>query len=117
MKFQGTILPEILTNQGGDSHTVLGLNNNKIYYPNLTSGNLIRAFRGYFVVNAPAGVTPRVRIVVEDQNATAIDVIEMDVDADGDISVPSDTRKYIENGVLIIERNGVRYDATGKMIK
>ena len=117
VKFQGTILPETLTNQGGDSHTVLGLNNNKIYYPNLTSGNLIRAFRGYFVVNAPAGVTPRVRIVVEDQNATAIDVIEMDVDADGDISVPSDTRKYIENGVLIIERNGVRYDATGKMIK
>ena len=113
VRFQGTAAPEMLNDAGG--HTILGLIDNKVYYPNLTSGTLIRAFRAYFVVGGlPAGVQPRVRIVVSDNNATAIDVIETD-GADG-MSAP-EVRKYMENGILIIERNGVKYNAEGAVVR
>ena len=113
VSFQGTVAPKMLNDAGG--HTILGLIDNKVYYPNLTSGTLIRAFRAYFVVGGlPAGVQPRVRIVVSDNNATAIDVIETD-GADG-MSAP-EVRKYMENGILIIERNGVKYNAEGAVVR
>jgi hypothetical protein len=31
----------------------------------------------------------------------------------GQLSEPADARKYIDNGVLYIERNGKRYNAQG----
>ena len=62
---------------------------------------------------------PRVRIVVEGEGATELEVVDGELydahgnNADGDVRAP---RKYIRNGVLIIERNGVRYDAQGKRL-
>jgi hypothetical protein len=111
VRFQGTIEPATINDDV--NHTLLVLNNNRIYYPN-HNGTHINAFRGYFLVGGlPAGVQPRVRIVVEDQNATAIETIEMDEAA---VQESVEVRKYIENGILIIERNGVRYNAAGGVI-
>ena len=67
----------------------------------------MRAFRGYFKVEGYTGVTPRLRIVVGEQGVTELETV---TEADGN---STEVRKYIENGVLVIERNGVRYDATG----
>ena len=109
VKFIGTTEPVTLHNEGDDSHTLLFLNNNRLYYPNLTTGNKLRAFRAYFLVGGLAGMQPRVRIVVEDQNATVIETAETD-DA---VCI----RKYVKDGILVIERNGIRYDVTGKEIR
>ncbi|MBR1923121.1 MAG: hypothetical protein IJ838_05165, partial [Paludibacteraceae bacterium] len=98
---------------------VMGLANNKIWYPH-SSGNPMPAYRAYFYnPNASASVTPRVRIVVEGEGTTELEVVDGELydargnDADEDVRAP---RKYIRNGVLIIERNGVRYDAQGKRL-
>ena len=98
---------------------VMGLANNKIWYPH-SSGNPMPAYRAYFYnPNASASVMPRVRIVVEGEGATELEVVDGELydahgnNADGDVRAP---RKYIRNGVLIIERNGVRYDAQGKRL-
>ncbi len=91
---------------------VMGLANNKIWYPH-TNGNPMPAYRAYFYnPNASASVTPRVRIVVEGEGTTELEVVDGElISATEDSCAP---RKYIRNGVLIIERNGVRYDAQGR---
>ncbi|MBR1922204.1 MAG: hypothetical protein IJ838_00430, partial [Paludibacteraceae bacterium] len=103
-----------------DDRKVMGLANNKIWYPH-SSGNPMPAYRAYFYnPNAStSSVMPRVRIVVEGEGATELEVVDGELydahgnNADGDVRAP---RKYIRNGVLIIERNGVRYDAQGKRL-
>ena len=94
---------------------VMGLANNMIWYPH-SSGNPMPAYRAYFYnPNASASsVMPRVRIVVEGEGTTELEVVDGELyDAGGDVRVP---RKYIRNGMLIIERNGVTYDAQGKRL-
>ena len=93
---------------------VMGLANNKIWYPH-SSGNPMPAYRAYFYnPSASASVMPRVRIVVEGEGTTELEVVDGELyDADEDGRAP---RKYIRNGVLIIERNGIRYDAQGKRL-
>ncbi len=95
---------------------VMGLANNKIWYPH-SSGNPMPAYRAYFYnPNASASsVMPRVRIVVEGEGTTELEVVDGELyDAGGDVRAPSGAaRKYIRNGVLIIERNGERYNAQG----
>jgi hypothetical protein len=87
------------------------LSNNRLYYPN-SAGNTMRPFRGFFHVDGvSAGVTPRVRIVADGQVVTEIE--EAVYDETQDVNV----KKYIENGILIIERNGIRYNATGTKIE
>ena len=107
-----------------DGRKVMGLANNKIWYPH-SSGNPMPAYRAYFYnPNASASsVMPRVRIVVEGEDTTELEVVDGELDdaggynADGDGRGPSGVaKKYIRNGVLIIERNGVRYDAQGKRL-
>ncbi|MBR1923099.1 MAG: InlB B-repeat-containing protein [Paludibacteraceae bacterium] len=97
-----------------DGRKVMGLANNKIWYPH-SSGNPMPAYRAYFYnPNASASVMPRVRIVVEGEDTTELEVVDGELyDAGGDDRAP---RKYICNGVLIIERNGIRYDAQGKRL-
>ncbi len=107
-----------------DGRKVMGLANNKIWYPH-SSGNPMPAYRAYFYnPNASASsVMPRVRIVVEGEDTTELEVVDGELydaggyNADGDGRGPSGVaKKYIRNGVLIIERNGVRYDAQGKRL-
>ena len=89
---------------------VIYLNANKLYYLSLTKETWMRAFRGYFELDETSVyyLQPRVRIVLEGQNATEIETVGQD-DNNG-------VRKYMENGTLVIEREGVRYDATGAKI-
>jgi hypothetical protein len=95
---------------------VIYIQNNRLYYPNLTKDTWMRAFRGYFKLSDDMpiyhanNIAPRVRIVVEGETATELEVVQ-----DG-VETATDVRKYIEKGILIIERNGVRYDATGARI-
>jgi len=92
--------------------SVIYLDNNRLYYPNLNPGTdtWMRAFRGYFTLDGMSirHIAPRVRIVVEGETVTELEVVSED-GAEADTAV----RKYMENGILVIERNGVRYDATG----
>ena len=73
-----------------------------------TAGTTFRAFRAYFhrVVNLGA---PR-RMVI------SLDGVETTKQLTEDGEVTDTTEKRLENGVLIIERNGVRYDAQGKRL-
>lgn len=84
----------------------LFLNNNRLYYPN-RKGNLMYAFRAFFHVHATSGVAPRLQIVADGQTIETEEAEELATDE------PSQVSKKIENGVLIIERNGVRYNAQG----
>ena len=53
----------------------------------------------------------RIRIVARDNDGNLMEVMELDEER------TEDTRKYIENCILIIERGGVRYDAQGKKLE
>ena len=85
---------------------------NTLYYPN-TNPIWMRAFRGYFYLDVPNEdiqyVQPRMRIVLGGQTATVIEGNAVNQD--------EPAKKYIENGILIIERDGVRYNAQGAIIK
>ncbi len=109
-KFFGTVHPTSL--EIGESSGFLFLGqNNQLYWPNVA--NNIRAFRAYFYSGdgVVQSVHPRARIVVRGETPTG--VIE-GYDADGDVRAPS---KYIDNGNLIIERDGKRYNAVGQEIR
>ena len=87
-------------------------NGNHLYYAKQTDpGSRIRGYRGYFEIiklNELEYTTPRVRIVINGE-----EVMSSEDNDTADI----ETRKYIEDGVLIIERGGVRYDAQGKRLE
>ncbi|MBQ7698066.1 MAG: InlB B-repeat-containing protein [Paludibacteraceae bacterium] len=75
-----------------------------------TLGTNVKGNRAFFRKIGDAASAPRRAIMV-------IDGEEVEVEIAGDaIEEVQDVRKYIENGVLIIERNGVRMDAQGKRI-
>ena len=77
-----------------------------------TLGSVVKGNRAFFrkINDAASSPAPRRAIMV-------IDGEEVEVEIAGDaIEEVQDVRKYIENGVLIIERNGVRMDAQGKRI-
>ena len=87
------------------------LSSNKLYYPNSKgSGATITADRAYFEIrNFSPAAAPRV-IVTVDGETVLEDAEELQADTSAGIS------KYIENGILIIERAGQRYDGTGRRI-
>jgi hypothetical protein len=89
--------------------------NNSLYYPNSnpSSSTFIRAFRGYFQFKnvTISHVSPRMRIVLGGKTVTELDIVS------DDAQTGETVRKYIENGVLVIEREGVKYDAQGKRMK
>jgi hypothetical protein len=82
--------------------------NNRLYQ---SGKNVVwmRAFRGYFMLSElPQGVRLRLRIVQHGQNATAIEMVESEAEG----GTPA-VRKYMQNGILVIEAGGVRYNAQG----
>ncbi|MBR1425909.1 MAG: InlB B-repeat-containing protein [Paludibacteraceae bacterium] len=97
-------------------NTYMGLKNNKIYYPNTDTGSTIWAYRGIFrsseILDKES--MQKMRIIVDGEDRG-----ELIIDADGDILAPSDaqSRKFIRDGVLYIEREGVVYDAQGKRVE
>lgn len=78
--------------------------NNTLYFP--TVNMPILGMRAYFVIhNVPAGAVKRARIIENEQVATEIELIMEQPNAN--------SQKLIENGQLIIIRDGVRYNAMG----
>ena len=118
-KSEGTTIELVGTLRNGTLHGTatgnryMGLKDNKIYYPNISQGSTIWAYRGIFRSTETLNIE-KMRIIVDGEDRG-----ELILDADGDILAPSDaqSRKFIENGVLYIEREGVIYDAQGKRIK
>ncbi|MCQ2347360.1 MAG: C10 family peptidase [Paludibacteraceae bacterium] len=93
-----------------DNRNILFIGNNQLLYPGEEA--YLRAFRGYFLLenvwpqnNAPK----RVRLMIEGESvATGLST---------EFAPEVQSAKRIEDGVLIIERNGNRYDAQGKEMK
>ncbi|MBO7502427.1 MAG: InlB B-repeat-containing protein [Paludibacteraceae bacterium] len=105
VEFRNTKDREILAKE----KNVIYLSNNRLYYPNLApeASSWLYPFRGYFYLNASVYYTPsRIRLVNEEGEQ-----IETLPEAAEETSV--ETKKYIENGILIIERAGNKYDAQG----
>ena len=99
--------------------TYFGLKNNMIYYPNSTTGTVIRAYRGFFrsgtVIEEGGDEEPqapqRVRIVVD-----GVESGEWTIDNE-QLSEHSGAYKYIDKGILYIRSNGNVYNAQGQMIR
>ena len=111
-RFFGTVHPTALETGENSGFLFLG-QNNALYWPNVA--NKIRAFRAYFysgnsIVQA---VHPRARIVVRSETPT--DVMEGYNADTWSAVVPA--RKVLDNGNLIIERDGKKYNAVGQEIK
>lgn len=93
-----------------DGNTYLGLKDNHLFYPNTANGTSIRAYRGIFRSEEPMAVQ-QVRIVVDGENRG--EWLLDDGQMNGNDGV---ARKFIDNGVLYIEREGIIYDTQGKRI-
>ena len=107
-KFFGTVHPTDLAIGENSGFLFLG-QNNTLYWPSVA--NKIRAFRAYFYSGdgVVQSVHPRVRIVLQNETTT-------DLSDKSEQSTPS-VKKYMENGSLVIERDGIRYNAVGKEIQ
>ena len=115
----GTLRTGTLYNYAG-GNTYLGLKDNMIYYPNTTTGTAVRAYRGFFrsgiggVIeegdddDEPAA-PQRVRIVVEGGTVTELEAMN----GEADVQDVQPARKFIDNGILYIRRNGKTYTAQG----
>ena len=109
----GTLRKGTLAVQEGEKvNTYMGLKGNKIYYPNITTGSTILAYRGIFrsIDREPLNAE-RIRIIVDGEEKAELEVIN------GELQDVQETKKFIENGVLYIERNGIIYDATGRKVE
>ena len=111
--FFGTVHPTSLEIGENSGYLFLG-QNNSLYWPNVN--NDIRAFRAYFYSgnSTVQAVRPRARIVVSGETATNLSGKSAG-GADGSSAV--NARKYLHNGVLVIERDGVKYNAVGEKIE
>ncbi len=109
--FQGVINPVELDAQGeNDAHNELFLAaGNKIYWP--MQNKTVKGFRAYFKVNVNSGALHikagmPARIVERMQTPTGIE------DVRGDVK----SLKLLENGQVVIIRNGVKYTIQGQVI-
>ncbi len=108
IKLQGTLRPTPMTKD--NKQTLCIGANNTVYFPNVS--NNIKAFRAYFVVNdgeLPQSAPERARFLV----------LGRDVPADYNAAEinNNNTRKYILDGQLIIEKDGIRYNAQGMIVE
>ena len=90
-------------------NTYMGLKNNKIWYPNPSVGNVILAYRGLFR-STEALNAGRVRIVVEGETVTELEVVN------GEMVEATEAKKFVQDGILYIERDGVIYNAQGQKV-
>ena len=91
----------------------LGANNN-LYFPE--GGDMpIKGMRAYFAVTGSSGAPVRqARIVAQGNVATEVELINGQLPSEFG---GNDLRKSIENGQLIIIRDGVQYNALGERVK
>ncbi len=104
----GTLRNGVLRGTASDNR-YMGLKNNHVYYPNVAIGSTIRAYRAIFYSTENLNIS-QIRIVVDGEDMGALEVT-----GDGLQPVES-VRKYIEDGVLYIERDGIVYNAQGQKV-
>lgn len=80
---------------------------NNLRYVKTEGGTTFRAFRAYFHRLVNLGAAAR-RVVI------SLDGVETTKEIGEDGEIEDMTTKRMENGILYIERNGVRYDAQGQ---
>ena len=106
----GTLRKGTLKGTAADNR-YMGLKENKIYYPNISTGSIILAYRGIFRSIEGTLNAERIRIIVDGEEKAELEIIN------GELQDVQETKKFIENGVLYIERNGIIYDATGRKVE
>lgn len=91
-----------------DGQNLILLSDDRLAFPN--SDKTLKGFRGYFRVKTPgaAHIIQHARIIAGEQVVTAIDLVETQSET---------VQKVIENGQLIIIKDGVRYNVMGIMMK
>ena len=110
LKMVGTYVPKAVEAQTDASGVLFLGANNTLFWPS-KAGN-IKPFRAYFElvgggkVGAPKRGTPA-RIVERKNAPTGVD----------NATNNAQYTKRVENGQLVIERNGVRYNAAGQVVK
>ena len=108
VRFVGTIGRSTLPH-GDANYLFLGANDN-LYYSDDSDGTSMKGFRAYFIVDNVSGEAPRqapARLVIAPKMPTAVENVQGDVQS----------TKVIENGQLYIIKNGVKYNAQGKVVK
>ena len=103
--FRGTFVAKEF--HSGDQVLLL-LANNKLAFPQ--SDKTLKGFRAYFEINGGSSAAPirSARIVTPNNMPTEINLVEQENNG---------VVKTIENGQLIIIRDGVRYNALGEQLK
>lgn len=103
--FRGTFVSKDFHN--GDQVLLL-VANNMLSYP--LSDRTLKGFRAYFEVNNPQASAPirGARIIAGQNVVTSIDLVEAQTEG---------VTKIIENGQLIIIRDGVRHNALGVQVE
>ena len=105
--FVGTLISSNIP--AGEDNLFLGPNNLLYFSPDAATP--VKGFRAWFVVHDipnPAHVIKRARIVQGEQILTAIDLVNGE---------NNKAQKVIENGQLIIIRDGVRYNVMGVKVE
>ena len=110
----GTLRTALLQGSA-EGNTWLGLKNNMLYYPNTASGTSVRAYRAIFRSDVPVNAQ-RIRIVAEGVDNEELEVVNGDLQENRYIQDNRDVRKYIDNGILYIYRNGITYTAQGQRL-
>ena len=108
IKFIGTVTPVVLAK---DDKTKLFIGfGNKVYYPD--EDVTMPSFRAYFEIPAGTLVQGRkpgaARFIIRDRKAPT--------GVENNVMNTNNATKYMQNGRLVIENNGVRYNAQGQMI-
>ena len=103
--FKGNFIKDEIP--ASENNLFLGANNT-LYFPTVDTD--ILGMRGYFVIHdAPVGAIKRARIVENNQVATEIELVKS--------QDSKNSQKLIENGQLIILRDGIRYNVMGTKIQ
>lgn len=108
----GTLRQGKVLGDDGSGIYYMGLSSNKIKLANSTTGTVVRAYRGIFRSTERIQVS-RVRIVAESEDGEIVDELEV---VDGEMKEASAPYKYVQDGILYIVRDGVRYTAEGQRI-
>ena len=110
VKFVGTIGRSTLPHGEAD-YLFLGANDN-LYYSASDDVTSMKGFRAYFIVNSEASTEiPRhapARLVIAPKMPTAVENVSAKI---------GESEKRIENGQLFIIKDGIKYNAQGKVVK
>ena len=106
--FRNTQYRQIIYNEESSiNKRTIYLSNNRLYYPG-TTDMYMNAFRGYFYMDYENIFHSPARIRLMNDMGEQIETLP-----EGEEETSAEVKKYIENGILVIERGGVKYDAQG----